>query len=78
MYATTHGTMVIPLVVTIGQITTERIWMRMALVMMFPYINHGPPDSPIIGGPDRGKSRREHKYIFIAIDPDGDDVKYFI
>jgi len=46
--------------------------------LMFPYINHGPPDSPIIGGPDRGKSRREHKYIFIAIDPDGDDVKYFI
>jgi len=37
-----------------------------------------PPDAPRIEGPSTGKPGKEYEYTFNAIDPDDDDVKYYI
>ena len=37
-----------------------------------------PPSSPTINGPTSGKPGREYKFKFNSVDPDGDDVKYFV
>jgi len=41
------------------------------------FIN-SPPDAPHIDGPSNGKSGVMLNYIFNAVDPDGDQVKYII
>ena len=46
--------------------------------LMFPYVNQGAPDRPLIGGKTSGKIGEEYTYIFITTDPDGDDVYYYI
>ena len=40
--------------------------------------NNTKPEPPIIDGPTSGKAGTAYDYIFTAIDPDGDDVEYFI
>jgi len=42
-----------------------------------PVINH-PPEIPIITGPTNGKTGTAYDYDFIAVDPDGGNVRYFI
>ena len=37
-----------------------------------------PPESPTIEGRTSGKIGKEYEYTFNAVDPDGDDVKYYI
>ena len=37
-----------------------------------------PPNAPTITGETEGKAGREYEYTFNAIDPNGDDVEYFI
>jgi len=37
-----------------------------------------PPDSPTVNGPNRGNPNTLYDYIFNAVDPDGDEVKYYI
>jgi hypothetical protein len=37
-----------------------------------------PPSTPTIDGPSSGKVRESYIYNFIAVDPDGDDVYYWI
>jgi hypothetical protein len=37
-----------------------------------------PPNAPTIDGPTTGKRGIEYKYTFVTIDPDGDDVRYYI
>ncbi|KAA0001587.1 MAG: hypothetical protein FE048_05275, partial [Thermoplasmata archaeon] len=39
---------------------------------------NNPPDAPSIIGPTEGKIRTEYEYTFVATDPDGDDVYYWI
>ena len=46
--------------------------------LMFPYVNQGPPDRPIIRGKTSGKIGEEYNYTFITTDPDGDEVYYYI
>jgi len=41
-------------------------------------IENDPPDAPTITGEINGEVGVEYEYTFNAIDPDGDDVKYFI
>ncbi len=41
-------------------------------------IDNMPPDSPDINGKTSGKAGREYEYTFNAVDPDGDDVKFYI
>ena len=43
------------------------------------YVNiSNPPKKPTIGGPPSVKKGVEYEFSFISIDPDGDDVKFFI
>lgn len=44
----------------------------------FNVIISNPPDAPEIDGPPRVKNGVEYGFSFSAIDPDGDDVMYFI
>jgi len=37
-----------------------------------------PPNTPIINGPSEGKNGTEYTYKFSALDPDGDDVFFYI
>jgi len=37
-----------------------------------------PPGAPIITGETNGKKGTEYEYVFNAVDPDDDDVKYYI
>ena len=37
-----------------------------------------PPNAPSIDGETSGKAGKEYEYTFNAIDPDGDNIKYFI
>ena len=39
--------------------------------------NH-PPEAPTITGPDNGDVGTSYNYVFNAVDPDGDDVRYII
>ena len=46
--------------------------------MVYPTIGNQPPDTPIITGPTKGKAGKEYQYTFVTIDPDSDDVYYFV
>jgi len=46
--------------------------------LMEPWGGNQPPDPPSITGPTSGKPRHKYNYTFFTIDPDGDDVYYFI
>jgi len=37
-----------------------------------------PPDIPSISGKTNGKAGKEYEYTFYTVDPDADDIKYFI
>jgi hypothetical protein len=37
-----------------------------------------PPNAPTINGKTSGKAGKQYEYTFNAIDPDGDDIRYFI
>ena len=41
-------------------------------------VSDDPPGEPSIDGPDSGKKGETLTYVFNAVDPDGDDVKYCI
>ena len=41
-------------------------------------IDNAPPNAPSIDGQTSGKAGNEYEYTFNAVDPDGNDVKYFI
>ncbi len=41
-------------------------------------IDNAPPNAPSIDGQTSGKTGKEYEYTFNAVDPDGNDVKYFI
>jgi parallel beta-helix repeat protein len=49
---------------------------------IFPNISgksdNSPPEAPIINGPSKGKSQIEYNYTFSSLDPDGDDIFFFI
>ena len=45
---------------------------------MLPYVNQGAPIRPLIEGNTSGKVGNKYNYTFITIDPDGDDVYYYI
>jgi len=42
------------------------------------YGNSNPPNAPTITGPMTGRSWEELEFTFITIDPDGDDLYYYI
>jgi hypothetical protein len=42
------------------------------------FVTNYPPTPPIIGGPFYGKPYIEYEYTFTSMDPDGDDVCFFI
>ena len=42
------------------------------------YFDNKPPEKPVINGPANGVPQTEYDYEFSAIDPDGDDVKFYI
>lgn len=42
------------------------------------YFENEPPGKPEISGPANGIPNTEYEYEFTAIDPDGDDIKFFI
>jgi agmatine/peptidylarginine deiminase len=42
------------------------------------YLDNDPPEKPEINGPTNGKPNIIYDFEFSAIDPDGDDVKFFI
>jgi len=44
--------------------------------LMGPYLN--PPTAPSITGQTNGKAKIEYEYTFNAVDPDGQDVYYYI
>lgn len=49
--------------------------------LMEPYyvrILNDPPNTPIIRGRTSGKPGTEYAYTFVAVDPEGDDVSYYI
>lgn len=50
----------------------EDIW----LVKVVP--DNNPPSKPVITGPSRGKIYKPHKYTVSAVDPEDDDIYYFI
>ena len=37
-----------------------------------------PPDAPLISGPSNGKTGNSYPYTFSSVDPDGDNVSYYI
>jgi hypothetical protein len=45
---------------------------------LFGYITSQPPNPPKITGPTKVKTNVKNDYILNAIDPDGDDVSYFV
>lgn len=46
--------------------------------LMFPYVNQGAPDRPMIGGETSGKRGIKYNYTFITTDPDSEEVYYYI
>jgi len=42
------------------------------------YAQNSPPDIPDISGPNSGKISEEHKYIIVTIEPENDEVSYFV
>jgi hypothetical protein len=43
-----------------------------------PEITNSSPETPTVDGPSSGKAGVSYNYNFIAIDPDGDEVSYYI
>ena len=41
-------------------------------------IDNEPPNPPIINGPTGGRPGIEYTYTFVSIDPNGQDIKYYI
>jgi hypothetical protein len=41
-------------------------------------INNAHPDAPAINGPAGGRPRIKYDYVFNAVDPDGDDIYYYV
>lgn len=40
--------------------------------------DNNPPEPPVITGPENGKIEQEYEYVFSSVDPDGDEVSYYI
>ena len=40
--------------------------------------NNNPPETPTISGPTNGNSGTKYTYTFNTVDPDGDDVFYYV
>jgi hypothetical protein len=40
--------------------------------------SNNPPSAPTINGPDSGQPATSYNFIFNAVDPDGDQVKYIV
>lgn len=51
--------------------TTEEVY-------TFTTVPNSPPNAPNIGGPANGASGTSYNYDFVATDPDGHDVQYYI
>ena len=47
-------------------------------VWSFTTEENTPPDAPHIDGPTNGRPDKPYNYSFVTIDPDGDDVYYFV
>jgi hypothetical protein len=47
-------------------------------VYLYQLNSNNPPEQPEINGPASGKPETAYDYIFNAVDPDGDQVKYLI
>jgi hypothetical protein len=45
--------------------------------LVVEYINN-PPDTPTIDGPTEGNAGTTYTYTFNSIDPDGDDIHYYV
>ncbi len=54
-----------------GNMKNDTIW-------AFIETSNEPPETPTISGPLNGKAGTAYDYTFSAIDPDGDDLFYFI
>jgi hypothetical protein len=52
------------------------LWTRK--IYKFSTVENFPPGAPTIIGETEGKVGVEYEYTFNAVDPDGDDVKYFV
>jgi len=46
--------------------------------LMFPYVDQGAPNPPLIEGNTNGKIGEVYSYTFTSIDPNDDDVYYYI
>ena len=60
---------------------TVSIYLCMLLIVpafTITAVANEPPYAPIINGPTYGKTGTEYNYTFSTIDPDGDDVYYYI
>jgi len=49
----------------------------------YPFMNpdgwlNDPPDAPVIDGPTSGKAGIEYNYTFLSVDPNDDDIYYYI
>ena len=42
------------------------------------YGNNNPPESPMINGPVGGKVGYEYEFFFSAVDPEGDNVSFYV
>jgi len=69
---TAHGGYIIT-----GGIETKDLEGSAAILIKLSSENQ-PPNAPTIGGKINGKVGKEYEYTFNAVDPDGDDVRYFI
>mgnify|MGYP003565638347 CR=1 FL=1 len=47
-------------------------------IWAFIETSNDPPNTPTVNGPLNGKAGTPYNYTFSAIDPDGDDLYYFI
>jgi len=55
----------------VGNICNDTTW-------AFIGRSNNPPNTPIINGPSNGKKGIEYSYNFSAVDPEGDDIYYYI
>lgn len=59
---------------------SEHMWADFSTLedIMVEISSNDPPNTPILDGPTNGKSGQEYDYKFSAIDPDGNDVYFYI
>jgi len=62
--------------VIMGVFNADNDYTDETVVALFPE-NH-PPSAPTITGPKTGKIKIPHQYNFTSIDPEGDNVSYYI